>query len=142
MISCVRGLVSAPSPPEVIEEPTNSVPTVGEFGSLKSAFRSAAQLLCTSPVITIGLATRRSAMKSKILLREPRYPSQASMENFLPVLLPRSLWAKKTCWARTFQREGERLRPSKSHLSCASPVIERLGSFCSGLGGWTPPPAA
>src|SRR5215216_7652773 len=39
MMPCARGLVSAPSPPEVIEVPTNSVPTVGEFGSLKSAFQ-------------------------------------------------------------------------------------------------------
>src|SRR5215207_10629229 len=83
MIFCTRSLVSAPSPPEVIEVPTNSVPTVGEPGSLKSDFRSATQLLWTSPVMTTGLPMRRSAMKPMILFREPRYPAQAFKEPLL-----------------------------------------------------------
>ncbi len=40
---------------EVIEVPTNSVPTVAELGLLKSSFRSCTQLEWMSPVITTGL---------------------------------------------------------------------------------------
>src|SRR3712207_9259414 len=54
----------------------------------------------------------------------------------------RSRWAKKTCWARTFQVAPDAASPFRSQLSCSAPVIVRLVSFCVGFGASRPSPAA
>src|SRR3712207_7589362 len=53
----------------------------------------------------------------------------------------RSRWAKKTCWARTFQVAPDAASPFRSQLSCSAPVIVRLVSFCVGFGASRPSPA-
>src|SRR5205809_817600 len=50
--------LAAPSPPEEIEVPTNSVPTVRPPRSSKSVSKSLAQLLWMSPAMTIGFSSR------------------------------------------------------------------------------------
>jgi hypothetical protein len=45
-------------PPEVIEVPVISAPTIGDDTSSKSGRRSLTQVQCRSPVSTTGLSTR------------------------------------------------------------------------------------
>src|SRR5215210_7610016 len=137
-IACCVVLVSAPSPPEVTEVPTNSTPRVCEDGLLKFAFRLHAQLLWTSPDRTTGFFMRRSRTKFRMRLREPTYPSQASTFQRLALEVSRSRWAKKTCWARTFQVAPEAASPLSSQLSCPAPVSVRAGSLrWDSVAGWS-----
>ncbi|MDP9816655.1 hypothetical protein J3R04_002625 [Spirilliplanes yamanashiensis] len=65
-----RGSASAPSPVDVIDEQTSSLPTVREPGSAWSSFRSLAQWACTSPVSTTGLRTRAPSQPRVIRSRD------------------------------------------------------------------------
>jgi hypothetical protein len=51
-----------PGPCDVIDGEANSQATIAAFGSLKSTLRSATPEVCTSPLSTTGLETRRLAI--------------------------------------------------------------------------------
>jgi hypothetical protein len=66
---CALAVVSLPSPPELMDVPTNSVATTGERRSSKSAFRSHTQLLWMSPVSTTAFVSLRRAIRPSRRLR-------------------------------------------------------------------------
>ena len=130
-----------PSPPELMEVPTNSEATVFPFSPSKSAIRLFAQFLWMSPARVTMFRTFRSWTCLRSARLSNSYPGHWSILWVTPSPYFRSARAIMTCWARTFQAVFDRASPLRSHSRWALPRIVPLGFMTSGLGGLFPFPA-